>query len=331
MENKIRDVIIVGAGPAGYAAAIYTGRAKLDTLMLAGEQAGGQLMWTTEVENYPGFSDGILGPQLMDQMRAQAGRFGADILNVNVSKVDFSGEVKKLYVGDKLYEARVVIITTGAKARMLGIGEEKWLGRGLSTCAVCDAAFFKEKITAVVGGGDAAMEDAMALTKFSSKVYVIHRRNEFKASKIMQERVLRNPQIEVKWNTEILEIKGGDRIEAVRLKDSNTGVESELPLGGLFLAIGHLPVSELWTDALEVDEKGFLKTAMIWPEMSSNVHKSCAELWLHGFPTQTSQKGVFGAGDVVDFRYRQAATAAGMGVQAALDAEKYLTGVSSSW
>lgn len=316
MESKIKDVIVIGAGPAGYAAAIYTSRAKLDTLVLAGEQAGGQLMWTTNVENYPGFKEGILGPRLMEETRAQAERFGAEIMNVDVTRVNLDSEVKKIYVGDKLFETKTVIIATGAKARMLGLGEERWFGRGVSTCAVCDAAFFKNKTVAVIGGGDAAMEDALALAKFASRVYIIHRRSEFRASKIMQERVLSDPKIEVRWNTEVMEVRGDNLVRSVNLKDSENGTEADLQIDGLFLAVGHVPTSELWKNVVDLDEKGYIKTAM--------VYRGGMELWRDEYPTQTSVKAVFAAGDVVDFRYRQAITAAAMGVQAALDVEKFL-------
>lgn len=321
-----REVIIIGAGPAGYSAAIYLARAALKPLMLAGEQAGGQLMLTTEVENFPGFKDGIQGPELMAEMRAQAEKFGAEIKDINVTRVDLSGRVKFIWTEDEEYQTRAVLVSTGAKAKMLGVGEERLLGRGVSTCAVCDAAFYQDKQVFVVGGGDAAMEDALALTKFADKVTLIHRRDEFRASKIMQERVLNNDKVAVRRKCEVIETIGENKLEAIRVRNCDDGRIEEAAADGLFMAIGHTPVTELFLGQLEVDEKGYLKTAMIWPEMQSNPYKKPAELWLKGFPTQTSKAGVFGAGDVVDFRYRQAITAAAMGTQAALDIEKLLTG-----
>jgi thioredoxin reductase (NADPH) len=319
------DVIIIGAGPSGYAAGIYLSRAGLKPLMLAGEKAGGQLMLTTEVENYPGFSAGIMGPKLMEEMRAQAVKFGAEIENKNVSKVDFKGDLKKVWVGDKEYETKAVIISTGARARMLNVGEEKLLGKGVSTCAVCDAAFFKEKVTYVVGGGDAAMEEVMALKRQTKNVGLIYRGDKLRASKVMQDKVLGDGKVEVLWNSEVVGVEGESKLEKVEIKNNKTGEEKDLPADGLFLAIGHLPETSLFKGVLELDEKGFLVTQMTKSEVDNK------ELWLTGLPTQTSVKGVFGAGDVVDFRYRQAVTAAGMGVQAALDVEKHLTGSVSGY
>lgn len=307
----MRDVIIIGAGPSGYTAGIYLARAGLKPLILAGEKAGGQLMLTTKVENFPGFSNGIMGPKLMEEMRVQAEKFGAEIENKDVTKVELIGDVKKVWVKDKEYQAKAVIISTGARARMLNVGEEKFLGRGVSTCAVCDAAFFKDKVTYVVGGGDAAMEEVMALKRQTNSVGLIYRGDKLRASKIMQDKVLNG--IEVIWNSEVVVVKGEQKLEKIKIKNSKTKEEEELPADGLFLAIGHLPETSLFKGVLELDEKGFLKTGM-------------ADL-----PTQTSVVGVFGAGDVVDFRYRQAITAAGMGCMAALDAEKFLTGSVSGY
>jgi len=320
-----REVIVVGSGPAGYTAAIYLARAQMRPLVLAGEKAGGQLMLTTEVENFPGFSKGIQGPELMMEMRAQAEKFGAEIKNENVTKVDFSGEVKKVWVGEVEYQAKTVILTTGAKARMLGVGEEKLLGRGVSTCATCDAAFFKDKVTYLVGGGDVAMEDALALTKFAKSVTIIHRRDELKASKIMQERVLKEKRVPVMWNTEVLAVSGEQKLEKIKVRNVDSGEEKELEADGLFLAIGHIPDTDFLDSAVETDDHMYVVTRMVKDGVDSRKEM------LEGYPTMTSVEGVFAAGDVVDFRYRQAITAAGMGTQAALDVEKYLTGSFASW
>lgn len=320
----MREVIIIGAGPSGYTAGIYLARAGLEPLILAGERAGGQLMLTTEVENYPGFAEGILGPKLMEEMRGQAIKFGAEIENKDVSKVELEGDLKKVWVRDKEYQAKAVIISTGAKARMLNVGEEKLLGKGVSTCAVCDAAFFKEKITYVVGGGDAAMEEVMALKRHSKKVSLIYRGDKLRASKAMQEKVL-SKDVEIIWNSDVVEVEGEQKLEKIKIKNAKTGEEKELLADGLFLAIGHLPVTDIFKNKLELDERGFLVTQTT----KSGVDNK--KVWLEGYPTQTSVKGVFGAGDVVDFRYRQAITAAGMGTQAALDAEKYIIGSASGY
>lgn len=320
-----RKVIIVGAGPAGYTAAIYLARAQMKPLVLAGEAAGGQLMLTTEVENFPGFSKGIQGPELMMEMRAQAEKFGAEIKNVNVTGVDFSGKVKKVMVGEDVFEAEAVVLTTGARARMLKVGEEKLLGRGVSTCATCDAAFFKGKTTYLVGGGDVAMEDALALRRQTDKVTIIHRRDELRASKIMEKRVLEEAKVPVMWNSEVVGVTGEEKLEAIVVKDLKTGEEKELPADGLFLAIGHVPDSDFLKNAVEVDDHMYIVTQMVKDGVESR------KLWIEGYPTQTSVEGVFAAGDVVDFHYRQAVTAAGMGTMAALDVEKYLTGSVSGW
>ena len=323
MENKIWDVVIIGGGPSGYTAAVYTARAMLSTLVLAGTAAGGQLMNTTEVENFPGFAKGIMGPDLMMEMMEQAKRFGAVLEFENVTKVELAGETKKIYVGDREIVAKTVIVSTGAGSKMLNVGEEKLIGRGVSMCAVCDAAFFRDKITYVVGGGDAAVEDAMALSKFASEVNLVVRRDELKASKIMQERALKNPKIKIVWNSEVIEVGGEEKLKTLKLKNSKTQNVEELNADGLFLAIGHFPNTAIFKDDLELDEKGFLLTAMNGGIMLDD--------WLEGYPTQTSVDGVFGAGDVVDFKYKQAITAAGMGCQAALDVEKYLTGRVSGY
>lgn len=329
-DENIRDVIIIGGGPAGYTAAIYLARAKLNPLMLAGEAAGGQLMLTTEVENYPGFSKGIMGPELMEEMRTQAVRFGTEIKNHNVTKIDFSGAVKKIWVGDTEYQTKSVILSLGAQARMLGMGEERLIGRGVSTCAVCDAAFFKNKKVFVVGGGDAAMEDALALARFTDKVTLVHRKGELRASKIMQERVKNNPNIKLLLESEVVGFGGEEKLKTLRIKNAirqpaDQNVE-EMEADGLFLAIGHTPITELLKDQVELDTHGYLVT-----KLTSDKETKNQDVWLNSYPTETSVKGVFGAGDMVDLRYRQAVTAAGMGCMAALDCEKYLTGNQSNW
>jgi len=326
-----REVVIVGGGPSGFTAALYLSRALLKPLVLAGEKKGGQLIYTTEVENYPGFPEGVMGPELMIKMEEQAKRFGAEIRQVDVTKVEFVNGVKKVWVGDEVIEAKTVIISTGASSRMLGLGEEKFMGRGVSTCAVCDAAFYKDKKTVVVGGGDAAMEDSLALAKFASEVTLIHRREEFRASKIMQEKVLGNPKIKVLWNTEVVKVSGEGKLEGVGIKNVKTGEESEMSIDGLFLAIGHFPQTEMFKDQVELDEKNYLTTTMTALLKGDKWRVSEKDVWLEGYPTMTSRDGVFGCGDVVDYRYKQAVTAAGMGCQAALDVEKYLTGRVSSW
>ncbi len=312
MEEKKWDVVIIGGGPGGYTAALYLSRATLSVLVLSGVKAGGQLMNTTLVENYPGFKEGIMGPDLMMNMEAQAKNFGAEVRYEDVVKVELAGETKKVWVSEKEIQAKVIIISTGATSRMLGLGEEKLMGRGVSTCAVCDAAFFRDKKTVVVGGGDAAMEDALSLAKYASEVTIIHRGSEFRASKIMQERVKSNPKIKVIFNSEVAEVKGGDTLEEIKVN------ENWMKIDGLFLAIGHFPATELFRGQVDLDGKGFLKTGITYGNPTT---------WLEGYPTMTSESGVFGAGDVVDYKYKQAVTAAGMGCQAALDAEKYLTGL----
>ena len=243
MENgQLRNVIVIGGGPAGYTAAIYLGRATLSPLMFAGEAAGGQLMWTTEVENYPGFGGGIMGPALMEEMRRQAVKFGAEIQNSNVTKMDLAGEIKKIWVGENEYQSRAVILTIGAQARMIGVGEEKLIGRGVSTCAVCDGAFFRDKKVFVVGGGDAAMEDALSLSRFSGGVTIIHRRDELKASKIMQDRVINEKKIPVMWNSEVVGVEGDEKLTGIRIRDINTGEVKEVVADGLFLEIGRAHV-----------------------------------------------------------------------------------------
>jgi len=318
-DGKVREVVVIGAGPAGYTAAIYLGRARFKPLLLTGSKAGGQLMLTTRVENFPGFKEGIMGPDLMEEMRIQAEKFEAEIKMQEVTRVDLRSKVKKVWTGEKEYRARTVIVATGAEARMLNKGEEKFLGKGVSTCAVCDAAFFKEKTVFVVGGGDTAMEDALALTRFVKSATVIHRRNELRASKIMQERVLGNNKIRILWDTEVVGVGGESKLEKIKIRNVKDGKEEDLMAEGLFLAIGHAPVSEFLKGQVDLDEKGYLITNLVRDGVENK------KVWLGGFPTQTSVEGVFGAGDVVDARYKQAVTAAGMGCMAALDAGKFLT------
>ncbi|HWG90735.1 MAG TPA: thioredoxin-disulfide reductase [Candidatus Thermoplasmatota archaeon] len=302
--SSVRNVIIIGSGPAGLTAAIYAARANLQPLCIAGYQAGGQLMITSEVENYPGFPHGVTGPELMEQFRKQAERFGTEFVDKDVTKVELHGAVKKVYVEDTVYEARAIIIATGASAMWLGLENEKRLqGRGVSACATCDGFFFRGKKIAVVGGGDTAMEEATFLTRFAEKVTIIHRRDEFRASKIMQERALSNPKIEVMWNTEVKDILGKETIEGLTLYNNKTKQTTQMPIEGLFIAIGHKPNTDLFKGQLEINDKGYLCRSV----------KSMA-----------SVPGVFVAGDVYDFRYRQAITAAGSGCEAAIDCERWL-------
>jgi len=297
-------VIIIGSGPAGLTAAIYASRAGLEPLMIEGMEAGGQLMLTTDVENYPGFPDGIMGPEMMGLFRKQAERFGTRIIQSDVSQVNFSDRPFKVFVGDIAYEAEAVIISTGASARWLGVpGEEKLRGHGVSACATCDGFFFRDREILVVGGGDSALEEALFLTKFASRVTIIHRRDEFRASKIMTERAVSHEKIEVRWNSVVEEVLGDDAVTGVLLRDVETNEKEELATEGVFVAIGHDPNTSVFDGHLTLDTKGYLET--------------------YG-NTSTSIPGVFGAGDVVDFTYRQAITAAGMGCEAALDAERWL-------
>ena len=304
-------LIIIGSGPAGYTAGVYAARAKLEPLILAGETHGGQLMNTTLVENWPGSQSGILGPDLMKEMRQQAQKFGAEIIDKNVAKVDFTSKVKEVHTLEVKYQAETVIITTGASSTRLNIpGEKEFLGRGVATCAVCDAPFYKDKTAVVVGGGDSACEDALTLTKFAKQVYLIVRRDALRASKIMVERVMKHPKIKILWQKQIKEVVGTTKVEAVKL---DTG--ELLKTDGVFLAIGHQPTTEIFKGQIDLDEKGFIKTELLYPKKPG---------WLDSYPSMTSVAGVFAAGDVVDHRYKQAITAAGYGCMAALDAEKWL-------
>lgn len=309
MGNGVRNIIIIGSGPAGYTAGLYTSRANLEPMLFTGSEPGGQLMITTEVENYPGFPDGILGPELMALFRRQAERFGTIVVDREVSRVDFSGRPFRVYVGDEEYQARAVIVATGASAKWLGIpGEKEFGGYGVSACATCDGFFFRGKEVIVVGGGDTAMEEALFLTRHASHVYVVHRRDRLRASKIMQERAFKNPKISFIWNTVVEEIYGEKdpvrKVTGVRLVDTLSGARQEMPIDGVFVAIGHKPNTDIFKDYLDMDDLGYIKVAP--------------------FSTRTNVQGVFACGDVIDPVYRQAVTAAGTGCMAAIDAERFL-------
>lgn len=307
MNNE--RLIIIGSGPAGLTAALYAARADLEPLVFEGVGAGGQLMLTTDVENYPGFPDGILGPELMDQFRKQSERFGSRLQQVDVTKVDFGVKPFRVDVGADAYTADAVIIATGASAKWLGVpGEEKLTGRGVSACATCDGFFFRDQELVVVGGGDTAMEEALFLTKFASKITIVHRRDEFRASKIMAQRAIDHPKIDVMWNTVLEEIHGEGTVEKVTLKDTVTGETREMAANGVFIAIGHKPNTDLFAQHLDLDENGYIVKS---PDGS----------------TRTNVEGVFAAGDVADHTYRQAVTAAGTGCMAAIDAERWLAGL----
>ena len=313
MEPTRERVIIIGSGPDGLTAAIYTARASLEPLVIEGEpsstsdQPGGQLMLTTEVENFPGFPDGIMGPELMMNFRSQAERFGAKFLTEKVTNIDFSSRPFKVWIRDTEYHADSVIVSTGARSLMLGLEEEQRLiGHGLSTCATCDGFFFRDQHIAVVGGGDSAIEEASFLTKFASKVTLIHRRDEFRASKIMQDRAFANPKIDVLWNHTVTKINGDDKVDGIEVTNTVDGSVSTMPVTGLFIAIGHRPNTDLFAGVLDMDDAGYLQTQ---PDSS-----------------YTNIEGVFACGDVQDHTYRQAITAAGSGCMAAIDSERWLEG-----
>jgi len=306
----VRNIIIVGSGPAGLTAAIYAARGNLQPLVIEGYQPGGQLMLTSEVENFPGFKEGIMGPDLMINFRAQAERFGAEFITKDVTRVELAGEVKKVWVDDELYEGQAVIVSTGASANLLGLpNESRLMGRGVSTCATCDGFFFRGKEIAVIGGGDSAMEEANFLSRFASKVHLIHRRQAFRASKIMVDRANDNPKIEFMLDTVVDDVMGAEAVEGLKLRNVSTSRQWDLPLQGMFVAIGHTPNTKLFAGQLNMDDKGYILTA---------TEKSHV--------TATNIPGVFACGDVQDSRYRQAITAAGSGCAAALDAEHYLEG-----
>ncbi|HVC19406.1 MAG TPA: thioredoxin-disulfide reductase [Vicinamibacterales bacterium] len=305
-SQDVRQVIVIGSGPAGLTAALYTARANLAPLVVEGVEAGGQLMLTTAVENFPGFRDGIMGPDLMAEMRAQAERFGTEILQGDVTAVDLRERPFRITVSGREYRTQALIVATGASARLLGLPSERALmGRGVSTCATCDGYFFRDQDIGVIGGGDSAMEEATFLTRFASKVHVIHRRGELRASKIMQEKALANPKIVWTWNSEIEEIKdpAKGQVSAVVVRDRETGRRTEIPLSGVFVAIGHQPNTSLFTGQIDLDAAGYIRT-----------HDG----------SRTTVPGVFACGDVQDHVYRQAVTAAGSGCMAAIDAERYL-------
>jgi thioredoxin reductase (NADPH) len=304
--TEVRELIIVGSGPAGLTAALYAARADLRPIVIEGAEAGGQLMLTTDVENYPGFPDGILGPELMMKFREQAERFGAEFVTADVDRVDLSASPFGAWVGSTEYRSEALIISTGASARMLGLpSEARLLGHGVSTCATCDGFFFREKDIAVVGGGDSAIEEALFLTKFANEVTVIHRRDELRASKIMQDRAFANPKIAFKWNSVVTDVGGDGTVDVVRLRDTLTDDASELDVGGLFVAIGHDPNTKLFEGQVDLDENGYVVLAQAGS-------------------THTSVDGVFAAGDVADHVFRQAVTAAGTGCMAAIEAERWI-------
>ncbi|MGW6390546.1 thioredoxin-disulfide reductase [Streptomyces sp. NPDC055103] len=311
--SDVRNVIIIGSGPAGYTAALYTARASLNPLVFEGAvTAGGALMNTTEVENYPGFRDGIMGPDLMDNMRAQAERFGAELVPDDVIAVDLTGDIKTVTdTAGTVHRAKAVIVTTGSQHRKLGLPNEDTLsGRGVSWCATCDGFFFKDQDIAVVGGGDTAIEEATFLSRFAKTVTIVHRRDTLRASKAMQDRAFADPKISFAWDSEVTEIHGEQKLSGLTLRDTKTGATRQLPVTGLFIAVGHDPRTELFKGQLELDEEGYLKVTA--PS------------------TRTNVTGVFGAGDVVDHTYRQAITAAGTGCSAALDAERFLAALADS-
>ncbi len=315
MTEQVRNLIIVGSGPAGYTAALYAARARLEPLLIEGTEFGGALMTTTAVENFPGFPDGIMGPELMDAMRKQAERFGAQLLTAAASEMSLGGEpgaAKRVRVDQTSYYARAVIVATGSAWRRLGVpGESEYLGHGVSSCATCDGFFFPDQDVAVVGGGDSAMEEATFLTRFATSVTIIHRRGEFRASQIMQQRALDDPKITVEWNSSVEEILGdADNVSGVRIVNSETGHVRTLPVTGVFVAIGHIPRTELVTGQLDLDASGYVLT--------------------RAPGSHTNLPGVFAAGDVVDHTYQQAITAAGSGCVAALDAERYLAALPAA-
>ena len=309
-QTDVRELIIIGGGPAGYTAALYAARADLEPLVIEGFQWGGQLMITSDVENYPGYADGVMGPEMMSDFRRQAERFGSEFITDDVTKVDFSERPFRVWVGDDEYAARAIIVATGASARWLGIdSEQQHRGRGVSTCATCDGAFFREKEVYVVGGGDSAFEEALFLTKFASRVHLVHRRGEFRASKIMVDRAEKNDKLDFVLNAVVDEIVGNEKVQALRLRSTVTDQTWQVPADGVFVAIGHDPNTSLFVDQLDHDGAGYLVT--------------------QAGTTETNVPGIFAAGDVQDHTYRQAITAAGSGCMSALDAERFLAASES--
>ena len=336
MEGKVHDALIIGSGPAGLTAGIYCGRANLKTVVIGGEKWGGQLMLTTDVENFPGFAGGVLGPKLMENMRKQCERFGAMVVEENVTAVDFSKRPFEVESGGKKYLGHAVIIATGAAARWLGLpNEQRLIGRGVSSCAPCDAPFFKNKRVAVVGGGDAAMEEALTLAKFASGVVMVHRRDQFRASKIMQERVMNEFKIKVVWNSEVIDVLGEEKVTGLRLKTSagevaaiagefggkvvegGGGLVWEMPVEGMFVAIGHTPATEIFAKYIDLDEMGYAKAM----HGGGLIEKKEGR---HGFYSMSNIEGVFISGDVHDVHYRQAVTASGFGCMAGMEASRWL-------
>ena len=312
MVDKIRNIIIIGSGPAGLTAALYNARANLNPLVIAGVKWGGQLMLTTNVENYPGFPQGILGPDLMQKFRDQAGRFGAEILNVDVVSVNFKSRPFKIVADSKSYSTKSVIVAAGAETNWLNVpNEQRLIGKGVSSCAPCDAFFFKDKKVIIVGGGDSAMEEALTLTKFATSVAIVHRRDEFRASKIMLGRARANKKISFIINSQVVDVLGRDKVEGVKIKNVKDGKVKELPIDGMFLAIGQSPLTNIFKGQIGLDERGYVKRV----PQGDGPGK---------FQMTTSVEGVFVAGDVHDYHYRQAVTAAGYGCSAALEAEKWL-------
>lgn len=312
MKDDVRNVIIIGSGPAGLTAGLYSSRANLSPTLFAGSKWGGQLMLTTEVENFPGFVDGILGPELMKKFRDQAERFGTEVIDEEVTAVDFKSKPFSVVAGGKTYSAKSIIIATGAETNWLGLeNEQRLIGKGISSCAPCDAFFFRDKKVIVVGGGDSAMEEALTLTKFASSVTIIHRRDEFRASKIMYDRAKKNEKITFMTNTVIEDILGKDKVEGVKIKNTKTNVEEEMAIDGIFVAIGHHPVTDFLKGQVDLDEKGYVKRI---PKGDSPTSMQMT----------TSVEGVFVAGDVHDLHYKQAITAAGYGCSASLEAERWL-------
>ncbi len=310
MSDATREVIVIGSGPAGLTAALYSARAELAPLVIEGIAAGGQLMLTTEVENFPGFPTGVMGPELMDNMRKQAERFGAQFLTDDVSRVDLTGDVKRVWVGDVEHSAKAVVISTGAKANWLNLpNEQRLIGRGASSCATCDGFFFRDHDIAVVGGGDSALEEATFLTRFAKSVTVIHRRDSLRASKIMQERAFANDKIRFLWNSAVTDVLGAEAVEGLTVSNLLTEEVSTLPVTGLFVAIGHTPNTDLFVGQVDLDEAGYIR--------------------VDSPSTRTNLTGVFACGDVVDHTYRQAITAAGTGCAASLDAERYLAALEA--